>query len=167
MLFAQFEAAFPRLMDQVYAGYTLHRAVQEYPLKLDYGQFNRWVLRDPGRKAIYEEAQEYRAEVWADRMIEHAEGTVNANGVLLELDRSRFANDTYKFLMGRQNKKRYGESKTLEVEHRISISAALEASKQRVVEAIDAEVVVDQLGDGDELRAIISGDDGDDQDEDS
>lgn len=135
MLLSQFEAAFPRLMDQIYAGYTLHRAVAEYPIKLDYGSFNRWVMRDAGRRAIYEEAQEYRAEVWADRMIENADDGVGANGQVRDIERSKFVNDTYKFLMSRQSKKRYGDNKTIEVEHRISIAAALEQSRQRVIEA--------------------------------
>lgn len=162
-MLSQFEAAFPRLMDQVYAGWTLHRAVKEYPLALDYGQFNRWLLRDPKRRAIYEEAQEYRAEVWADRMIAHAEGevTLGDTDVPIELDRAKFANDTYKFLMSRQSKKRYGETKTVELEHKVSIKSALEQAQQRVIEAqvIEAEVLSP-----DEVRMLTPSEQTDDED---
>jgi len=161
---AQFEAAFPRLMEQVYAGYTLHKAVQEYPIALDYGAFNRWVMKDPGRRATYEEAKEYRTEVWADRMVAHAEGVADANGEPVTIERSKFAFDTYKFLMGKQNRKGYGEVKTLEVEHRISIAQALEQSRQRVIEAqvIDVEALPD---DQDELKQLVSGDEDEEDDD--
>lgn len=160
-ILSQFETAFPRLMDQVYAGYTLHRAVAEYPFELDYGHFNRWVMKDPKRKAEYEQAKEYRTEVWADRMVAHAEGDVDG----ATIERSKYATDVYKFLMGKHNKKTYGEVKTLEVEHRISVTSALEQSRQRVIEAtvIDTDAVL--LDDEDEMQLLMVGSDEDEDDE--
>lgn len=164
-ILAQFEAVFPLLMDKVYEGYTLSKAVSELPLgyNIDYGSFNRWVMKDAKRRAVYEEAKEFRTEVWADRMVHHAEVGTDANGDSVTLERSKFAFDTYKFLMGKHNRKGYGDTKTLEVEHRISITAALEQSRQRVIEA----TVVDVLDgdDEDEIRALVSGDSEDDEDE--
>lgn len=155
-ILAQFETVFPRILAQVYAGYTVSRAVSELPVHagftIDYGMFNRWVRKDPTRRAQLEEAEEARAEVWADRIIEHAEGVGAAAETTIE--RSKFACDQYKFLMGRQSRKRYGETKVIDVTHTISISAALEQSRQRVIEAV---VVDDYLPeDEDEVRVLIA-----------
>lgn len=148
-MLAQFEAVFPRLIERIYAGDTLSRAVKELPPMMggpiDYGQFNKWVMKNAARRAIYEEAQEYRAEVWADRIIAHAEGEADENGAMISIERSRLAIDAYKHLMSRHSKKRYGETKTVEVEHRISIRSALEQAQQRVLSAappIDVEAEV-------------------------
>ena len=163
-MLTMFEAAFPRIIDRIYAGDTLSRAVKEYPLPLDYGMFNRWVTADPNRMGAYTTAQEARAEVWADRMIEHAEGNVVHDGtsVPVEIERSKFANDTYKFLMGRQSRRRYGDIKQVEVTSHISIADALNASTNRVIEA---EYAVLDESDEDGIRLLTSSGD-DDQDED-
>jgi hypothetical protein len=70
-------------------------------------------------------------------MIEHAEGRVTLEGtnVPVEIERSKFANETLKFLMGRQARKRYGDIKQVEVTSHISIADALNASTTRVIEA--------------------------------
>lgn len=163
-MFAQFEAAFPRIIDRIYAGDTLSRAVKEYPLPLDYGLFNRWITNNPSRMSDYTTAQEARAEVWADRMIEHAEGRVTLEGtnVPVEIERSKFANETLKFLMGRQARKRYGDIKQVEVTSHISIADALNASTNRVIEA---EYSVLDESDDDAIRLLVASpndeDDGD------
>jgi len=160
-ILAQFEVALPRIIQQVYAGYTISRAVQEYAIPLDYGMFNRWVRKDPTRRALLEEAEEARAEVWADLIIEHAEGVGHA--VDSTIERSKFACDQYKFLMSRQSKKRYGDTKNIDVTHTISIAAALEASKQRVIEAM---VVDDSMPEDEgEFRALTSNPDLDEDDD--
>jgi hypothetical protein len=168
-MLAQFEAAFPRIIERVYAGDTLSRAVREYPLPLDYGAFNRWVTSNPNRMDAYTTAQEARAEVWADRMIDHAEGnvTVGESNVPVDIDRSKFANETYKFLMGRQSRKRYGDIKQVEVTSHISIADALNASANRVIEA-EYAVIHDELPDSeDEIRLLIaSTNDTEDEDDD-
>lgn len=157
-MFVEFEAAFPRIIERVYAGDTLSRAVREYPLPLDYGAFNRWVTSNPARMDAYTTAQEARAEVWADRMIDHAEGnvTLGDTNVPVEIERSKFANDTYKFLMGRQSRRRYGDIKQVEVTSHISIADALNASTNRVIEA-EYAVVREELPDSeDDIRLLLS-----------
>ena len=157
-MFSEFEAAFPRIIERVYAGDTLSRAVREYPLPLDYGAFNRWVTSNPARMDAYTTAQEARAEVWADRMIDHAEGnvTLGDTNVPVEIERSKFANDTYKFLMGRQSRRRYGDIKQVEVTSHISIADALNASTNRVIEA-EYAVVREELPDSeDDIRLLLS-----------
>lgn len=157
-ILAQFDTVFPRIIQMVYAGYTVSSAVNELPswpgFDIDYGAFHRWIRRDPARRAMLEEAEEARAEVWADRMIQIAEGESSDT-----IERDKFKNETYKYLMGRQSRRRYGDTKTVEITQTISISAAIEQSKQRVIEA---EVVSDYLpDDDDEVRALIAGEDDD------
>lgn len=156
-ILAEFEMVFPRVLARVYAGNTVSTAVKELPIPIDYGAFNRWVRKDPQRRALVEEAEEARAEVWADRILEHAEGVSNADGVSSTIERDKLAIDTYKFLMGRQSKKRYGETKVVDVNHTISIAAALAESNQRVLEA---EVIHDDTlpEDEEELRLLVNGD---------
>ena len=161
---AEFEMVFPRVLQRIYAGDTISKAVSELPIAIDYGAFNRWLRKDARRKGLVEEAEEARTEVWADRILEHAEGKALANGEVSTIERDKFSVDVYKFLMGRQNKKRYGENKVLDVNHTISIAAALEESSNRVIEAT---VIYDDAlpEDENELRMLVSGDDdsGDDE----
>lgn len=163
-ILAEFEMVFPRVLQRIYAGDTISKAVSELPIAIDYGAFNRWLRKDARRKGLVEEAEEARTEVWADRILEHAEGKALANGEVSTIERDKFSVDVYKFLMGRQNKKRYGENKVLDVNHTISIAAALEESSNRVIEAT---VIYDDAlpEDENELRMLVSGDDdsGDDE----
>lgn len=163
-ILAEFEMVFPRVLQRIYAGDTISKAVSELPIAIDYGAFNRWLRKDPRRKGLVEEAEEARTEVWADRILEHAEGKMLTNGEVSTIERDKFSVDVYKFLMGRQNKKRYGENKVLDVNHTISIAAALEESSNRVIEAT---VIYDDAlpEDENELRMLVSGDDdsGDDE----
>lgn len=161
-ILAEFEMVFPRVLARVYAGSTVSTAVKELPIRIDYGAFNRWIRKDPQKKRLVEEAEEARAEVWADRILEHAEGISHTNGEVSTIERDKLAIDTYKFLMGRQSKKRYGEAKVVDVNHTtISITAAIAESTQRVIEA---EIVRDDAlpEDEGELRLLVSGDDDED-----
>jgi hypothetical protein len=165
-MFAQFDAAWPRLLDRIYAGDTLSRAVREYPLPLDYGALNKWVTNDPRRMGDYMTAQEARAEVWADRMIEHAEGRamIGDSNIPVEIERSKFANETYMKLMGRQSRRRYGDIKQVEVTSHISIADALNASTTRVIEA-EYAVLDDPSSSESEIRLLVSSTNTEDEDE--
>lgn len=128
----QFEDAFLPLMDAVAGGSTLDKALKDHPVALDLGAFNQWIQKDAERKRTYDLAKAHRAEVWAGRMIETAEG-VDASGqpLLEDVARSRLKIDTYKWLMGADNRKTYGETKQIEVSQTISITAALDEARSR------------------------------------
>lgn len=123
---------FPRILEMMAAGYTANRAMTELPIQIDSGGFMRWVKKDAGRYALYQEAQEIRSEVWADKLIDIAEGKPESGEMPMELDRAKFIADQYKFLIKAQNKKVYGDTKSIEVTQTISILGALEAAKSRV-----------------------------------
>lgn len=101
----QFEIAFPTVLDRLSSGQTLTWIMKEYHADLDAGMFVRWVKRDPERAKLYEEAMMFRTELWADRMVEYAEG---GNDGLEDVQRSKLKVDTLKFLIAADNRKKYG-----------------------------------------------------------
>jgi hypothetical protein len=85
----------------------------------------------------YKEAKELRTEWWAGRIIEIAE----AEDSIEDVARSKLKIDTYKWLMGADNRKQYGESKQIEVNQSISIISALQQANSRIASTPVEEVV--------------------------
>ena len=142
LLDATFEAMFERVLTEITRGRTLKSIVAEDLRNIDYDAFWRWVKRDPKRHDRYKEAKELRTEWWAGRIIEIAE----ADDALEDVARSKLKIDTYKWLMGADNRKTYGESKQIELSTSISITAALEQARSRVA----ALPVVEEISDVDD-----------------
>ena len=149
----QFEAWFPRLLELVCAGWSVNKAVDHLPAEppLDQGAFMKWVHRDRARSEMLRNAKRIRTEWYLGRMIELAEGS-EENPV--ELDRAKVAIDMYKWLVSRENKADYGETKTIEMNTSISITAALEQAGQRVIEA---QVISDDDDDLFDYKRLKSG----------
>lgn len=131
LVLTQFESAFPRILELLYSGYTLDNAIKEMPYQIDLGAFIRWVKKDPQRNELYKEAKEIRTEAWSGEIIKHAKADDTAEDV----QRSKLIVDTYKWLMGADNRKTYGDVKSIELGGQISITAALAQAQQRVIEA--------------------------------
>jgi hypothetical protein len=129
----QFEVIFPGVLEKLSEGYTLAQVFKEDHRTLPLGAFVRWMMKDPTRAAMYREAKEIRSEQWAGKIIEIAEATDNP---LEDVARSKLKVDTYKYLMGADNRKTYGDTKTIDVGGTISITAALAAAASRVSEAL-------------------------------
>lgn len=148
LLFVQFEMVFPRVMEMICAGSTLANALRELPIPIDVGSFTTWMYKDARRKALYLESKEVRAESWTSEMIKHALG-VDDSGTPIpsDIDRSKFIVDTYKWLVSRQARKEYGDTKTIEMNTTISITAALQQANERVIQA----TVIDDVDDDIEL----------------
>lgn len=126
---AQFELAFPRVIDRMYGGETLNRILEDFPLTIERGAFMRWIKKDAERFAIYTEAKETRTEIWTGEIIKIALGEEETP---MELDRAKFLVDTYKFLIKAENRKGYGDSKQIEMTGSISITAALQQAETRI-----------------------------------
>ena len=145
LLFTQYEMVLPRILDMLSGGYTLKKAFKELPIEIDHGGFIGWLKRDSKRWELYRNAKELRTEAWADDIIRHAEGEdEDGNPTMDDVARSRLKVDTYWKLMGANNRKDYGDTKTIEMNTSISITAALAEAQGRVIEAqvIDDEVDV-------------------------
>ncbi|MFA5186997.1 MAG: hypothetical protein WC551_10995 [Patescibacteria group bacterium] len=132
LLHDQFAIAFERILEKITAGYTLTNAVREDFREFEVGAFQRWMKKDPERLQRYDEAKEIRTETWAGKIIAIAEAVDNP---LEDVQRSKLKIDTYRWLMGADNRRRYGDIKQVEVTQNISITAALEAAQQRVLTA--------------------------------
>ena len=150
LLDATFDAMLERVLTEITRGRTLKSIVAEDLRNIDYEAFWRWIKRDPRRMERYKEAKELRTEWWAGRIVEIAE----ADDALEDVARSKLKIDTYKWLMGADNRKTYGESKQIEVSTPISITAALEQARSRVA----ALPVVEEISDVDDLLALPSPD---------
>ena len=141
LLDATFEAMFERVLTEITRGRTLKSIVADDLRDIDYDAFWRWIKRDSRRHDRYKEAKELRTEWWAGRIVEIAE----ADDALEDVARSKLKIDTYKWLMGADNRKTYGESKQIELSTSISITAALEQARSRVAALPVVEEVDDPL----------------------
>jgi hypothetical protein len=128
LLLTTFEQTFERVLTEMAKGRTLKSVIVEDVRDLDYDAFWRWIKQDSMRYERYKEAKELRTEWWAGRIIEIAE----AEDSIEDVARSKLKIDTYKWLMGADNRKQYGESKQIEVNQSISIISALQQANSRI-----------------------------------
>ncbi len=137
----QFESMFIRVLEEMASGKTLTQVLNDDFRGFKAGAFLKWVKRDPERHNLYKEAKELRTEHWASEIIEISD----AEDSVEDVQRSRLRIDARKWLMGADNRKQYGETKTIDVGGSISIIGALEAANSRVVNLIDVEDVTPRL----------------------
>jgi hypothetical protein len=128
LLLTTFEQTFERVLTEMAKGRTLKSVIVEDVRDLDYDAFWRWIRQDSMRYERYKEAKELRTEWWAGRIIEIAE----AEDSIEDVARSKLKIDTYKWLMGADNRKQYGESRQIEVNQSISIISALQQANSRI-----------------------------------
>lgn len=133
---------FEHVLDKLSEGTSLGSILRSCNRGSETAQFVRWMLKDQHRKGRYEEALTYGAEVMKAELIDIADG-VNADGSEIpeDIQRSKLRIDTRLKVMGFDNKKRFGDTKTIEINQNISITDALKAAQNRVSEIIDAELV--------------------------
>lgn len=157
---AEYNLVLPRVLEAVYEGSTLDRALKELPIHVSPGGFMRWLKANPTNLALYNEAKELRTEVWAGRIIDHATGQSedNPNTIPEDVSRSKLIVETYKWLMQSDNRKQYGDVKQIDFGGTISITAALQEAQGRVLSA-GVDEAVGELSAG--SRLLLS--DGEDE----
>jgi hypothetical protein len=161
LLFSQYEMALGRILELIASGYTLKKAFKTLPIVIDSTGFAQWLRKNPKYYEMYKSAKEIRTEAWADEIIRHAEGKdENGDESMADTARSRLIVDTYWKLMGANNRKEYGDTKTIEMNTTISISAALAQAQSRVIEA---QVIDDDVIEATDYKQLGSGDDEDDE----
>ena len=141
LLHTQYQQMFERVIEQVYRGRSLQSLLEEDYRVISYEDFLRWIKRDPMRHERFKEAQESRTEFIAGEILEIAD----AEDSIEDVQRSRLKIDTRKWLMGAWNRKRYGETKTLEMAGSISITGALAAARERMIEAEVVDVTPKEI----------------------
>lgn len=136
LLHLQYENMFENFIEQVYRGRSLKSLVEDDPRFVSYEDFLRWIKRDPQRSERFKEAQEMRTEFLAGEILEIADGAEAIDPASSDtVNRDKLRIDTRKWLMSAHNRKRYGETKTVELGGTISITGALAQAHQRVIEA--------------------------------
>jgi hypothetical protein len=123
-------------VEDIYRGRSLQALIQDDHRAISYEDFLRWVKRDPQRYERFKEAQEMRTEFIAAEILEIADGVDAIDPSSSDtVNRDKLRIDTRKWLMGAHNKKRYGETKQIELGGTISITEALAQAQARVIEA--------------------------------
>lgn len=131
----QFGFIFVSIIDRIAEGIPLTKALQSDQRQFDYARLLRWIHKDLKRKALYQEAQEIGSEMMAAEIVEIADGE---NNPLEDVQRSQLRINTRKFLLASWNRKRYGESKQIEMNQSISVTDALDRANNRVAQIVDA-----------------------------
>ncbi len=141
LMHVEYEQIFERVIEDIYRGRSLQSLIEGDPRVVSYEGFLRWIKRDPHRHERFKEAQEMRTEFLAGEILEIADGLESVDPSSNDtVNRDRLRIDTRKWLMSAHNKKRYGESKQIELGGTISITEALAQAQARVIEAEVIEV---------------------------
>ena len=136
LLHLEYEQIFERVIEDIYRGRSLQSLIEDDHRVQSYEDFLRWVKRDPQRHERFKEAQEMRTEFIAGEILEIADGVGAIDPSSSDtVNRDKLRIDTRKWLMSAHNKKRYGETKQIELGGTISITEALAQAQARVIEA--------------------------------
>lgn len=132
---------FEMVLDRIAEGASLNSILNNDIRGLKPSELIRWIHRDPRRKQRYYEAQSIGAEVVAAQMIGIADGESEPNGIPEDVTRSKLRIDTRRWLLGVWDKKRFGETKQVEINQNISITDALAQAQTRLIEGeiVDAD----------------------------
>lgn len=139
------------VLDKLAEGQSIGSILRACNRGKELGQFIRWLMKDQQRKARYEEALMFGAEVMKAQLVDIADGVSEDGSEIPEdIQRSKLRIDTRLKTMGFDNKKKYGDTKTIEINQNISITDALAAARARVADVIDAEVSLPKLENDDD-----------------
>lgn len=132
-----FENMFEGVLVKIASGKPLTQVLEEDYRQPEYEYFLRWIHKDEGRKARFYEAQELAAHIVEAQLLKIAD----ADDSLEDVARSTLRINTRKWLLGVWNRKRFGETKQIEQNVTIDISAAMAAAQARVDNArvVDVE----------------------------
>jgi hypothetical protein len=142
LMHVEYEQIFERVIEDVYRGRSLQSLIQDDHRVISYEDFLRWVKREPQRYERFKEAQEMRTEFLAGEILEIADGVESVDPSSPDtVNRDKLRIDTRKWLMSTHNRKRYGETKQIDLGGSISIVDALQQARNRVIEAEIVEVI--------------------------
>lgn len=138
LLHLEYANMFEHFIEQVYRGHSLKSLVEEDHRLISYEDFMRWIKRDPQRNERFKEAQEMRTEFLAGEILEIADSPMvgGSDGIPVDVNWAKLQIDTRKWLMSAHNKKRYGETKQIEMGGTVSIIEALAQAQARVIEDV-------------------------------
>ena len=144
LLFREYEQIFERVIEDIFRGRSLKSLTEEDARDISYEGFLRWIKTDPHRHERFREAQEMRTEFLAKEILDIADGIESIDPNSSDtVNRDKLRIETRKWIMGAHNRKRYGESKQIDVGGTISITEALDQARARVFkgELIEGELI--------------------------
>lgn len=136
-----FENMFEGVLVKISQGKPLTQVLEEDYRQPEYEYFLRWIHKDEGRKARFYEAQELAAHVVESELLKIAD----ADDSLEDVARSTLRINTRKWLLGVWNRKRFGETKQIEQNVTIDISAAMAEAQARVDNRRVVDVVAREI----------------------
>lgn len=133
LIYIKFANAFEGILDRVASGYSLKKALEEDFRQFEAGMFIQWMKKTGDLYSRYVSAKEMRSELWVSDLIDIAD----ADDSMEDVQRSRLKIDTRKWIIASDNRKTYGDTKTIDIGGQISILGALAAANSRTIDLID------------------------------
>ena len=109
----QYPIIFEKVLENIAAGRSLRNILACDLREFEYGDFMRWIKKDPDRHLRYKDAKELRTETWAGEIIDIADAE---NNPLEDVNRSKLRIDSRKYLMAADNQRVYGDRITQQIE---------------------------------------------------
>ena len=138
---------FETVLDRVSAGTTFKDILREDGRNIDPGKMMAWIKRNPEREQRYYDAQEIGMELIADEIIGIADATDNP---LEDVQRSSLRIDARMKMLKTRHKRRYGDSRQLDIsqqtissDHLTSLASRLIALKQTTAGVYTPDDVTD------------------------
>lgn len=123
------EWVFEEVLRRLASGMFLSNICKD-PTMPKYDHLLQWIHSDLGRKERYYQAKEVAAEVESDKMLMIADGD-DDNGIPNDVQRDSLRVHTRKWLVGVWNRKRFGDTKQVDVDVKISLVDAMEEARER------------------------------------
>lgn len=139
----EFAVAFEWVINRVARGGYVTWALQDYHLEIDPVAFRRWIMKDPTRKALYQDAMECNADYDGGFLAQLTSG-IDRNGIPYDPAFINAASANLKWKMAKHDRKQYGDVKQIDVSGGISVVAALAEAQNRVIES-QAIVIEDEI----------------------
>lgn len=135
----QFEQTFEYALGRLAEGAFIGSIIRNSPFKVHRGRFMTWVKNDSERWRRYNAAQQVGAEIIAANLADPESDTINDLPMDVNMKRINF--EIGKWYLGIVDRKRFAETKQVEINQSISITAALEQANGRLIEHIKGEVI--------------------------
>lgn len=122
------------VFDEMVKGHTLSSILRDHPGLPDYPTLMRYIMSDPQLEARYYEQKRIQTEAYVDVMTEKSLGLEDEPE---EIESKKLAINHLRWLVGVNNRKRYGDVKQLNINGQIDIQSAMARADQRVLSAPD------------------------------
>jgi hypothetical protein len=128
------------LFHHMIKGHSVKAILRDHPGMPDYGVIMKYIFSDPALEEEYYEAKRVQTEAYNEEMVDSARGDGDTPE---DLERSKLKVATLKWLMQNNNRKRYGEVKTLNINGQLDVASAMDKAEARVEGALPDPMVIE------------------------